>query len=74
MADPATIDPDRLFERFYRADAARAQGGAGLGLAVVASLAAALDMTVAARLDGDELAITLEFPDDQNHVWARVGA
>ena len=26
------------------------------------------------RLDGDELAITLEFPDDQNPVWARVGA
>ena len=74
VADPASIDPDRLFERFYRADTARAQGGAGLGLAVVASLAAALDTTVSARLDDDELAITLEFPSDQNHVWARVEA
>jgi len=60
--DPATIDVDRLFERFYRADAARAQGGAGLGLAVVANLAVAQNIEVRASLEGDELALTLTFP------------
>ena len=59
VEDPAALDIDRLFERFYRADAARARSGAGLGLAVVASLAAAQGMEVAAALEGDELAITL---------------
>ena len=52
----------RIFERFYRADAARAHGGAGLGLAVVASLAAAQNIEVEASLEGDELSLALIFP------------
>lgn len=60
--DPAALDVDRLFERFYRADAARARGGAGLGLAVVASLALAQNIEVSASLEADELALTLIFP------------
>lgn len=62
VPDPTAIDVSRLFERFYRADAARAHGGAGLGLAVVASLAAAQNIEVEASLEGDELSLALIFP------------
>lgn len=63
VADPDALDASRLFQRFYRADVARAQGGAGLGLAVVASLAAAQGIGVSASLEGDVLSITLAFPE-----------
>lgn len=63
VSSPEAIDVNRLFERFYRADAARAKGGAGLGLAVVSSLAAAQNIEVRATLENDELALTLTFPD-----------
>lgn len=62
VADPEALDASRLFERFYRADAARAQSGAGLGLAVVKSLAAAQGIKISAALEGNVLSITLEFP------------
>lgn len=46
-------DPERIFERFYRADPARTPGGAdastGLGLAIVRSLAERSGGTVGAR-------------------------
>ncbi|WP_239471036.1 sensor histidine kinase [Olsenella uli] len=60
VADPAAIEADRLFERFYQADASRATDGSGLGLAVAAELAAAQGMTLSARLDGPALTITLD--------------
>lgn len=62
VVNPGALDTARLFERFYRADAARAQSGAGLGLAVVKSLASAQGIKVSAALEGDALSITLEFP------------
>ncbi|WP_080802708.1 sensor histidine kinase [Arabiibacter massiliensis] len=62
VADPEGVDAERLFERFYQGDAARGGGGSGLGLAIVAQLARALRIDVTARLDGDVLAITLQFP------------
>lgn len=59
VADPAAIDAERLFERFYQADASRATAGSGLGLAVASQLAAAQGMALSARLHGPELTVTL---------------
>lgn len=61
VANPEAIDAERLFERFYQGDSARAGEGSGLGLAIVAQLAKALDIKLAARLEGDVLSISLEF-------------
>lgn len=61
VANPEAIDAERLFERFYQGDAARAGEGSGLGLAIVAQLAKALDIKLAARLERDVLSISLEF-------------
>lgn len=61
VANPEAIDAERLFERFYQGDAARAGEGSGLGLAIVAQLAKALGIKLAARLERDVLSISLEF-------------
>ena len=47
-------DPERMFERFYRADASRsaAEGGVGLGLAISRELIAAMKGRLWADLDG----------------------
>jgi two-component system OmpR family sensor kinase len=57
-------DPERMFERFYRADPSRssAGGGAGLGLAISRELAAAQDGGLAASLDGGTLVMRLDLP------------
>ena len=63
MPAPAALDPGRLFGRFYRADDARGAAGSGLGLAVSASLAAAMSMRLSARLEGDVLVVELRLPE-----------
>lgn len=62
VADPHSIDPARLFDRFYQGDTARAGVGSGLGLAIVAQLAKALGIVIDTRLESDTLSISLEFP------------
>lgn len=61
VADVEGIDPERLFSRFYRAQASRAGGGSGLGLAIVAQLVERMGGGVRARLEGDVLSIELRF-------------
>jgi two-component system OmpR family sensor kinase len=61
----APADAERVFERFYRADASRtrAAGGSGLGLSIVASLVAAhggrVDLTTA---PGEGATFTVRLP------------
>lgn len=61
---PGIPDEDlpRIFERFYRAPAARGMPGAGLGLAIVARVAQANDATAHVRTGPDGSTFTLTFP------------
>ena len=61
---PGIPDEDlpHIFERFYRAPAARGMPGAGLGLAIVARIAQANDATADVRTGPDGSTFTLAFP------------
>jgi two-component system OmpR family sensor kinase len=64
---PGMLDSDaqRVFERFYRADSARARthGGSGLGLSIVAAIVTAHGGTVsAASTPGEGLVVTVLIP------------
>jgi two-component system sensor histidine kinase MprB len=61
---PGIADQDlpRIFERFYRAPAARGLPGAGLGLAIVGSVAQANGGTIEVRTGPDGSTFTLAFP------------
>lgn len=62
IEEPASINVERIFERFYQVDPSRTDEGSGLGLAVVANLAHAMDLKVHAEVNGDEFSIRLDFP------------
>jgi two-component system sensor histidine kinase MprB len=61
---PGIPDEDlpHIFERFYRAPAARGMPGAGLGLAIVARIAQANDAAAGVRTGPDGSTFTLAFP------------
>ncbi|MFZ0000237.1 MAG: DUF899 family protein [Trebonia sp.] len=65
---PGIADEDlpHIFERFYRAPDARGMPGAGLGLAIVGSVAQANEGTVEVRTGPAGSAFTLAFPSLEN--------
>jgi two-component system sensor histidine kinase VicK len=67
-AGPHRPDPERIFERFYRADPARsaAAGGVGLGLAISRELATAMGGKLWADIDASgNLNVHLTLPAAQ---------
>ena len=59
-------DLPHIFERFYRAPAARAMPGAGLGLAIVGSVAHANNATIEVHTSPCGSTFTLAFPQTPN--------
>lgn len=55
-------DASRVFQRFWRADAARGEGHAGLGLAIVRRLAELSGCRVAVTIAGGRFTATLDVP------------
>lgn len=62
VAEPSKIDAARLFDRFYKAEAARTGQGNGLGLAIVAKLVGAMGGAAHARIEGGSLVIEIALP------------
>lgn len=67
VADPSSIDVDRLFDRFYKADATRGGEGGGLGLAIVSQLAQSISAPLKAEVKGNALQITITFATPGGH-------
>jgi signal transduction histidine kinase len=62
VGDAGTPSPDLAFERFYRAESARNQSGAGLGLWLSQSLAHALGTEVVMQTQSEKISFTLVLP------------
>ena len=52
VRDPEKIDPEKVFERFYKADEARSKTSSGLGLSIAKEFADQMHGQIRARLEG----------------------
>jgi signal transduction histidine kinase len=62
VGEAGVPDPSRLFERFYRAESARNQSGAGLGLWLSQALAGALGTSLVSQTEDNWISFTLTLP------------
>lgn len=61
VSDTSRPEPGQIFDRFYKADAARRKGSSGLGLFIVKELMERMGGQARAELEGETLRIILEF-------------
>lgn len=61
VLNPDEIEPEKLFERFYRADSSRSKPGSGLGLPTARKLASKMDMSLTAQVEGGTITFVLAF-------------
>lgn len=57
-----TVDPEQIFQLFYKADSARGKASSGLGLYIVKELMKRMDGDAEAELENSALRIILYFP------------
>lgn len=55
-----SLDVDKIFDKFYRADAARNSDGMGLGLYICRKFMEEMEGSISAHSDGDRLTIKVE--------------
>lgn len=60
LEDGVQLDPERLFDRFYKGDRSRHQDSTGLGLSIVQKVAEVHGWTIRADLQGRILSIRLD--------------
>ena len=51
-----------MFDRFYKADAARNRTSTGLGLSIAKELVLRMEGEIWARVEGDEFMVEIQFP------------
>lgn len=73
VANPGTLDPTRMFDRFWRGDPSRTGGGSGLGLAVARALCGRMGVSIEAFVRQDTLDIALKFPAKEQDAILAVG-
>ncbi|MCQ2495633.1 MAG: HAMP domain-containing histidine kinase [Lachnospiraceae bacterium] len=61
-ASPEDIIIEKVFERFYKADADRSKGSTGLGLSIVKGLTEKLGGSVSAQISGDIFSVSVKIP------------
>lgn len=61
IKNPDTIDIERVFSRFYKADFARSNTSTGLGLSIAKGLIDRMGGTISAKLDANKFTIEIRF-------------
>ena len=59
---PEQIDIEHVFDRFYKADAARSKTSTGLGLSIASEFAKRMNGEIEAKIEGNEFIVELRFP------------
>lgn len=65
VAEPETIDIEHIFDRTYRADKARRDGSAGLGLYIAKLLVEKQKGSITAELEGNKLIFNIVFKEQK---------